>query len=87
MCGEMPEDINSSKNVFWENLQLACLALTIIGQIVIGASFFFGQGLWLIANFVSLIRDFVLKRPAADKIKDATLAAITAGIIITAYLL
>lgn len=74
------------KILVWENLQLGCLALTIFGQVTIGASFMLGQGVWFIANVIALTRDFILKRPAADKIKNAALTAITAGII-AAYLL
>lgn len=80
------EQKKNTKVLIWENIQLGCLALTIFGQVVIGASFFLGQGMWLIANLVALIRDFVLGRPAADKIKNASLAAITAGIIVAYFL-
>lgn len=70
----------------WENLALFCLALTIFGQVTIGASFILGQGVWFVANVITLTRDFILHRPAQDKIKNAALTAITAGII-TAWLL
>lgn len=83
---EMPKDEKPMAVLFWENIQLFCLALTIFGQIVIGAWFMLGQGVWLVANIIAVTRDFMLHRPAADKIKNATLTAITAGII-TAYLL
>ena len=72
--------------LIWENLALLCLALTIFGQVVIGASFMIGQGVWFVANVITLTRDFILHRPAQDKIKNASLTAITAGII-AAYLL
>lgn len=71
----------NSKIRFWEQLQLLTLALTIVGQCVIGGFFFLGQGIWLIANIISLIRDFKLNRPYADKVKNATMTAITIGII------
>jgi len=76
----------STKQLVWENLQLAVLAGTIAGQVTIGASFMLGQIIWLVCNIVALIRDFILHRPAADKIKNAALTGITAGLI-TAYLL
>ena len=71
----------STSQLVWENLQLAGLALTIFGQITIGASYLLGQGVWLVANILSLVRDFVLHRPPADKIKNGALTAITAGLI------
>ena len=66
----------------WENLQLFVLALTISGQVIIGASYLLGQGLWFVANVITIIRDFKLHRPAADKIKDISLTAITCGLIV-----
>lgn len=70
------------KTLIWENLQLIGLALTIVGQITVGAWFLVGQGLWFVSNIIAVSRDFVLKRPAADKIKNITLTGITAGLII-----
>lgn len=70
----------------WENLQLLVLAGTIFGQCTVGASFLLGQGVWAACNTIALIRDFVLRRPAADKIKNAALLGITVGLIV-AYLL
>ena len=66
----------------WENAQLITLGLTILGQITVGASFFIGQSAWLIANVISVTRDFILHRPLADKVKDITLLAITTGLIV-----
>lgn len=76
----------STAQLIWENLQLAVLAGTITGQCIVGASFLIGQIIWLVCNIVALIRDFMLHRPPADKIKNAALTGITAGLII-AYLL
>lgn len=80
------EPRKSVKVLVWENLQLLCLAGSVAGQCTIGASFLAGQIIWLVANTIALVRDFVLHRPPADKIKNATLLGITAGLI-TAYLL
>lgn len=71
----------STKVLVWENLQLLGLALTIFGQVTIGASYLLGQGVWLVANIIALVRDFVLHRPAADKIKNGALLGITSGLI------
>lgn len=74
----------TTKQIVWENIQLAGLMLTIAGQILIGVpdiGFFVGQGLWLAANIIAVLRNIILKRPKADLIKDCTLTAITAGLI------
>ena len=73
---------NNIKAFIWENLQLVAFALTIIGQIIIGANYLLAQSIWLTANIISLIRDFALHRPIADKIKDAGLTALTIGLMI-----
>ncbi len=77
----------NKKMKVWENIQLFVLMLTIIGQVTVGASFIIGQGLWLVANTIALIRDFILKRPTADKIKNATLWAITCGLVTSYFIL
>lgn len=76
------DETKSKSVIFWENVQLLGLALTIIGQITVGMWFLVGQGLWLVANIIAVIRDFILGRPSADKIKDIVLTAITASLII-----
>lgn len=76
-----------TRTFVWEQMQLIVLGLTIFGQCVVGAVFFAGQALWLVANTIALIRDFKLHRPPADKIKNACLLAITCGIITTYILL
>lgn len=70
----------------WENLQYAGLALTIIGQIVIGPMWLLGQILWAIANVIAVSRDFALTRPLADKVKDIGLTALTLGLIVASFL-
>ena len=69
---------------FVENLQLLGLALTIIGQVLVRFDFvLLTQIIWLVANIIALGRDFYLYRPVADKIKNACLTALTAGLIIS----
>ena len=65
----------------WENLQLLVLALTIAGQLFVGVAFFIGQGLWAVANVISVTRDFILHRPIADIVKDSAMTAITFALI------
>lgn len=69
------------KVLVWENLQLLGLALTIFGQITVGAWYLVGQGVWLAANLIAVARNFALHRATADKIKDITLTAITGALI------
>ena len=66
----------------FENLQYLVLALLIVGQCVVGESFFIGQGIYFIANLFSVIRTFVLRRPISDKVKDIAMLGITTGLII-----
>lgn len=70
----------------WENVQLLCLGLTIVGQILIGPMYIVGQSCWLVSNVLAIIRNFILHRPFADKVKDVVMTAITTGLII-AYLI
>lgn len=66
----------------WTQAQYLNLALTIAGQIVVGNSYLIGQGVWLVANCIAVIRDVVLKRPAADVVRDVAMTALTAGLIV-----
>lgn len=77
---DMPTD--SRKVKVWENLQLVNLAGTILGQILVGGLYFIAQSIWLACNVLALVRDFVLHRPIADKVKNASLCALTLALII-----
>ena len=69
---------------FVENLQLLGLALTIVGQVLVRFDLaLVAQLIWLAANIIALGRDFYLYRPVADKIKNAALTALTAGLVIS----
>lgn len=69
---------------FVENLQLLGLTLTIIGQVLVRFDLaLVAQLIWLAANVIALGRDFYLYRPAADKIKNAALTALTLGLVIS----
>lgn len=74
-------DTRTTARVIWENAQFFVLALTIAGQMFVGVAFFIGQGLWAVANIISVIRDFVLHRPIADIVKDSAMTAITIALI------
>lgn len=66
----------------FENFQFIVLGLLILGQCTVGSNFFVGQFVYLCANAISLTRCFALRRPVADKVKDACCLGITAGLII-----
>lgn len=66
----------------WNRTIYVILALTILGQMVIGLNYLWGQGAWLIANVLTLARDFALDRPTADKVKNSCMLAITVGLIV-----
>ena len=65
-----------------ENLQYVTLVLLVLGQCTVGSIFYLGQGIYLVANLISVFRSFVLNRPTSDKVKDVTCFAITLGLII-----
>ena len=64
------------------NLAYLAIALTVIGQCVVGSNFYIGQIAYLVANIVNCSRDIYLHRPVADKIKNFTFLGITTGLII-----
>lgn len=84
---ELTEETNRKerKHVkFVENLQLLGLALTIIGQVLVRFDLaLVAQSIWLAANVIALGRDFYLYRPAADKIKNGALCALTLALVIS----
>lgn len=65
----------------WDRMNYIVLALTILGQMTVGAVYLVGQGLWLIANIITVVRDFALDRPRADKIKNTCMLCITIGLV------
>ena len=76
---------NERKHIkFVENLQLLGLGLTIMGQVLVRFDLaLVAQLIWLGANVLALGRDFYLERPWADKIKNAALTALTAGLVVS----
>ena len=65
-----------------QNLQYVVLVLLIVGQCTVGANFYLGQCVYLLANCTAVYRNFKLRRPAADKVKDCACLAITVGLIV-----
>lgn len=70
-----------------ENLQYLALAITIAGQVTIGANYYVGQGCYLLANVIAVYRNVKLDRPTPDKVRDWALTGLTIGCMVAAYLL
>ena len=70
-----------------ENRQDVALALTVAGQVSIGANYFVGQGCYLLANLISVYRNLKLDRPTPDKVRDWALTGLTTGCIIAAAIM
>ena len=70
------------KKVFENQIGYMVMFLLIIGQCTVGEWFIFGQVIYLIANVSSVVRDFVLRRPNSDKVKNICFSAITVGLIL-----
>lgn len=74
------------KQSIWENLGYVALALTIVGQILVGIIYLAGQGCWLASNAILISRNVALHRPKADMVKDCCMTAITTGLIVASLL-
>ena len=68
--------------IAWELVGYITLALCVFGQIAVGYIYIIAQTAYLIANLASVIRDFALNLPAANKVKDIVFTAITIALII-----
>ena len=70
------------KTVFWEIIGYITLALCVFGQVAVGKMYLIAQGAYLIANLASVIRDFALKLPPANIVRDICFTGITIALII-----
>ena len=69
-------------NNIWEIVGYICLALCVIGQITVGYVYLFAQIVYLVANVASVVRDYALDLPRANKVKDICFSGITTALII-----
>lgn len=74
------------KEKIFETINYFVLILLIIGQCIVGSSFFIGQFVYLSANTLAVTRTFILKRPLPDKVKDCCMLGITVGLLLIKYL-
>ena len=70
------------KTVFWEIIGYITLVLCVFGQVAVGKMYLIAQGAYLIANLASVIRDFALKLPPANIVRDICFTGITIALII-----
>lgn len=71
-----------SNNTFWEVIGYTTLALCIFGQIAVGYVYLMAQGAYLLANVLSVVRDFALNLPRANKVRDVVFTGITVALIV-----
>lgn len=69
-------------NNLWEIIGYICLALCVVGQITVGYAYLLAQGVYLVANIASVVRDYALNLPRANKVKDICFSGITVALII-----
>lgn len=69
-------------NNLWEIIGYICLALCVVGQITVGYAYLLAQIVYLVANIASVIRDYALDLPRANKVKDICFSGITVALII-----
>lgn len=74
--------VEKNTKIKWEVIGYLCLALCIFGQIAVGYSYIPAQILYLTANVLNIIRNFALKLPTANKVRDICFTAITIGLIV-----
>ncbi len=66
----------------WDKLGYAVLVGLVIGQIFIGFNFKVGQIVYIMTDILILARDFALRRPKSDKIKNGVLTVLACGALI-----
>lgn len=68
--------------IFWECVGYITLALCVFGQIAVGYWYMIAQAAYLISNIAAVVRDFALKLPPANKVRDFVFSGITIALII-----
>lgn len=70
-----------NNKIFWEVIGYVTLVLCLFGQISAGYIYLVAQIAYLIANILGIVRDFALKLPTANKVRDVVFAGITIALI------
>ena len=81
----METTLKNSK-ILWEGIGYLTLALCVFGQITVGYWYMIAQGAYLISNIASVIRDFAMHLPTANKVRDIVFSAITVALIVIYYI-
>lgn len=74
--------MKKNTNRIWETVGYITLALCIFGQIAVGYVYIVAQIIYLIANVATVVRDFAINLPTANKVRDICFTAITVGLIV-----
>ena len=69
-------------DTLWECVGYFTLALCIFGQIAVGYLYMVAQVAYLVANVLSVVRDFALDLPRANKVRDVVFTGITIALIV-----
>ena len=65
-----------------EMLNYLSLATTVVGQIVLGDFYLFGQGAFAVANAFRIIRDFRTHAETSDFIRDFAFFGLSIGMML-----
>lgn len=65
----------------WSIIGYITLALCVFGQITVGYIYLVAQIAYLVANTFSVVRDFALYLPTANKVKDVVFTGISIALI------
>lgn len=66
----------------WDNVGYIVLGGLICGQIAIGFNFILGEAIYVLTDVLILARDFKLKRPKSDIIKNSVLTVLASGALV-----
>lgn len=70
------------QNKVYEAMGYAGLALTIIGQVVIGIDYLLGQGCWFVANGLYITKAVKQEMGKAEIVRNVAMTALTTGLMI-----
>lgn len=70
------------KKIILEIFGYVAIALTVLGQILIGIDYLIGQGCWLIANALYLTKAVKQDLGKAEITRNVVMSALTVGLMI-----
>lgn len=66
----------------WEVFSYCGLVAAVIAQICVGDWFILGQSLFAVSNIINVVRDWKLKLPTSNLVKDVIFFGISIGMVI-----